>query len=135
MGLIHPTKKGTPENYSILLGFLFILSIIATSFQFFNYPEALAKNISPFIAILTVFLLIIKTYVKRQSADGSKRHHRHPFNYSAFFLAKRSYTSADLRSKTIALSSLLRIPFARYFTPFSQDGIVARIRSTITAFW
>lgn len=37
MGLIHPTKKGTPENYSILLGFLFILTIIATSFAIFNW--------------------------------------------------------------------------------------------------
>ena len=32
MGYIHPTKKGTPEKYSILLGSLFILSIIITSF-------------------------------------------------------------------------------------------------------
>lgn len=80
MGIIYPTKKGTPENYSILLGSLFILSIIATSFQIFNYPEGFAKNISSIIVILTVFLLIIMTYAKRQSADGSKRHHRHPFN-------------------------------------------------------
>jgi len=45
MGLIHPTKKGTPENYSILLGFLFILFIIIASFAFFNRWGYLQKNI------------------------------------------------------------------------------------------
>lgn len=45
MGYNHPTKKGTPENYSILLGSLFILTIIITSFGFFNWWGQSEQNI------------------------------------------------------------------------------------------
>lgn len=45
MGYNHPTKKGTPENYSILLGFLFIFTIIITSFGFFNWWGQSEQNI------------------------------------------------------------------------------------------
>ena len=45
MGYNHPTKKGTPENYSILLGSLFILTIIITSLGFFNWWGQSEQNI------------------------------------------------------------------------------------------
>lgn len=60
MGYIHPTKKGTPENYSILLGSLFILSIIITSFRFFNWWGQSEQNILHLFVYFTVFLPIIR---------------------------------------------------------------------------
>lgn len=60
MGYIHPTKKGTPENYSILLGFLFILSIIITSFRFFNWWGQSEQNILQQFIHFSVFLPIIR---------------------------------------------------------------------------
>ena len=106
--------------------------------QTFQLLESLREKYSTLTRDFCRVSSYYKANVKQKSADGGHstidtRYFIQP-PYSVSLRLKRWYTSADLRSKTIALSSLLKIPLARYFTPFSQEGITARIRSTITAF-